>query len=73
MRLLNTDLHELNTDFHENINKHIYKTKPRFHRFYNHNSTIYRVRNSFFSIEQSLQAVWDKYKIILIFDFATLI
>ena len=34
----------------------IYKTKPRFHRFYDHNQPHIE---SLFSLKLSFQAVWD--------------
>ena len=48
----------------------VYKSKPRFHRFYEQN----QVGNLLFGLKQSLQAVYDYIKILSkIFDFITLI
>ena len=50
----------------------IYKSKPRFHRFYEHNQLHIQLETHSFVLNSSFQAVWDYIKIILIFDFATL-
>ena len=49
----------------------IYKSQPRFHRFYDHNQ-LHIELETHSCIKPSFQAVWDYIKNILIFDFATL-
>ena len=64
-----------NSEFHKNINEEQYKSKPQFHRFYDHNElhieseTHSKDLNCLFKL--FCQAVLDCIKIISIFDFVT--